>query len=300
MVRRRVDSRTVLACSLSITFGAVIQSRLSGGAATRTKFQRERLCDYCGTLPRNFDRRAPLSSPWRSLCPINHTDVSAHGSHTKSGNIRFHAAFWMQANIDQPSRFIRTRPKTFISLCWSSQPPSRSGASLASLPLRASQLSCSTNWRRSRMAEQPQRLCQSRGLVPVFVHQFISLSARCSSRWWARHSWTINSSLTFCPSSRACANRGWCDRRAVAHTLCRVGARQNADASCHRGAASTVTPVRSYQCGPAATCADSVIPAQDLGSGLFQVSQPGSERPSHLVAIISYPPSLINSDWVVP
>ena len=74
MVRRRVDSRTVLACSLWITFGAVIQSRLSGGAATRTKFQRERLCDYCGTLPRNLIgvHRSPVLGDLyaRSIIPM--------------------------------------------------------------------------------------------------------------------------------------------------------------------------------------------------------------------------------------
>ena len=161
---------------------------------------------------------------------------------------------------------------------------SRPSASLAPLALRATQLSFQGTGDEAGWLSSHRDCAKARGAMPRLVHQFISLSARCSSRWWARHSGTVNSSLTFCPSSRACTNRRWCDRRAVAHTLCRVGARQNADASCHgrrvNGNARTLLSMRS--CGFSCRFGD---PGAGSGSGLFQVSQPGSERPSHLVAI---------------
>lgn len=46
--------------------------------------------------------------------------------------------------------------------------------------------------------------------IPTLDHQSASLPARCSSRWWARRSGTVNSSLTFCLCPRPCANRRWC------------------------------------------------------------------------------------------
>ena len=48
------------------------------------------------------------------------------------------------------------------------------------------------------------------GSSPNPLHHLLSLLARCSSRWWLRHSGTVNSSLTLRLSAGGWAKRKWC------------------------------------------------------------------------------------------
>jgi hypothetical protein len=50
-------------------------------------------------------------------------------------------------------------------------------------------------------AFKPERVTAS-GSIPVFCHHDPSLLQRWTSRWCARHSGTVNSSLTLRPSAR--------------------------------------------------------------------------------------------------
>src|SRR5215469_15369366 len=47
------------------------------------------------------------------------------------------------------------------------------------------------------------------GSMPDFCHQVASSLQRCTSRWWVRHSGTVNSSLAFRPRARSWAKRKW-------------------------------------------------------------------------------------------
>jgi len=47
------------------------------------------------------------------------------------------------------------------------------------------------------------------GSIPALLHQAASSPERWTSRWWPRHSGTVNSSLTLRLSARLCAKRRW-------------------------------------------------------------------------------------------
>ncbi len=47
------------------------------------------------------------------------------------------------------------------------------------------------------------------GSTPTFFHHAASSPERWASRWWPRHSGTVNSSLTLRPNARFCAKRRW-------------------------------------------------------------------------------------------
>ena len=59
---------------------------------------------------------------------------------------------------------------------------------------------------RGWVSSQSARAARS-GSVPVFCHHNPSSPQRWTSRWCARQSGTVNSSLTLRPSARDCANR---------------------------------------------------------------------------------------------
>ena len=47
------------------------------------------------------------------------------------------------------------------------------------------------------------------GSTPAFFHHAASSPQRWASRWWPRHSGTMNSSLTLRPSARLREAKGW-------------------------------------------------------------------------------------------